>query len=403
MSAPRFSVLVPTRARPATLRHTLATIASQPGDDYEIVVADNCGGPDTRGIVDELASQSIRYTRSDEILPMTENWERGLALCSGDYITVLGDDDAFVPSTLEMARKVIAVSNPELISWSPHTYWWPDTIVPWARNLLIVDLRDGAVELGSRQVLEQFYAGALSFGDIPMIYCAFFHRGIIEEALRRYDGFFVPRDTAPDISSGILGLHVTQSYVRSNRPLSIRGNSGKSNGTAQWARSLGAEQREIYFREERIGLQGMIHRSLVPSPNLHVIIASAKLKCRELYFPTDDALTVDLEAVLRSMIAGLNFEPEAYEDNLRDAKALAAKLDVRLDPATIPGRQPIERRLLWGPVVNQDRSVQHLNVNCDLAGVRDIACAARLIESLLPPVERFLVPPDAAPAGSSEA
>lgn len=389
---PRFSVLIPTRDRPATFRHTLATVASQPGDDYEIVVADNCSAPETRRIVEEFASPKIRYLRSDEILPMVENWERGLSLCSGEYVTVLGDDDGFVASSLDMARKLIAAAEPEIFSWPPHTYWWPDTIVPWHRNLLIVNLGNSARSVRSRDVLERFYRGAISFSSIPMIYNAFFHQGIIEEARRRFDGFFVPRDAAPDIASGILGLHVTEQYVVSERPLSIRGNSGKSNGTAHWARSLGAEHREAYYREERIGLQGIVHKSLIPSPNLSIVIASAKLKCKETYFPGDDALSVDLHGVLGEMIENLNLEPEAYEDNLHDIRVLAAKLGATLDPAAIPPKKPKERKFVWGPAVNEDKSIPVLSVNGNLAGLRNIADAAGIIEALLPPADSFLRP-----------
>lgn len=390
MATPKFSVLIPTRDRPATLRHTLATVVSQPGDDYEIVVADNCSGPETRRIVEELDPQKIRYLRSDEILPMAENWERGLSLCSGEYVTVLGDDDGFLPSTLQMARRLIAATEAEIISWSPHTYWWPDTIVTWIRNILIVELGNSAMIAESRTVLERFYQDSLSFGSIPMIYSAFFHRGVIEEARRRFDGFFVPKDTTPDVSSGILGLYITEKYVISTRPLSIRGNSGKSNGTAHWARSLGAQQREIYFREERASLEQIIHGSLIPSPNLEIVVASAKLKCKDAYFPADAALSVNLQHVLDGMLVNLNFEPEAYEENLADARALAAKLGVTLDPVAIPPKQPKERRPYWGPAVNQDKSVASLTVNCDLAGVYNVAEAARLIESLLPPADLYL-------------
>lgn len=244
--------------------------------------------------------------------------------------------------------------------------------------------------LNSRPLLEGFYGGTVGFGMLPMIYSAFFHRGLIEEASSRYDGFFVPADTAPDIASGILGLHVTERYVFSHRPLSIRGNSGKSNGTAQWARSLGAEQREIYFREERMGLEKIIHRALVPSPNLNIIVASAKLKCRELYFPADDALQVDLVQVLREVLAQLNFEPEAYEDNLADARALAGKLGVALRPEDVPPR--LERSPVppaWGPQRDAEGTLSKLVVNCDLAGAHDVAHAARIVEAVLKPVEHY--------------
>jgi glycosyltransferase involved in cell wall biosynthesis len=386
VSDPRFSILIPTRERPATFRHTLATVASQPGDDYEIVVADNCSGPETRAIVDELASPKIRYVRSAEILPMALNWEKGLALCRGEYVTVLGDDDALLPSSLDFARKLISLSQPEIICWNTHVYWWPDTIVPWLRNTLHVTTGSKILEQSSREALERFYRGQLSFGELPMIYNAFFHHDVIEEARRRYDGFFVPTDTSPDIASGILGLHLTQKHIYSSRPMSMRGNSGKSIGTAHWARSFGAERRESYVREERIGLQGIIHKSLIPSPNLHIHIASSKLKCKETYFPGDQQLDVDLLGVLEDMIITLNDWPEAYEENLDDVKALAARLGATLDAEKIPEKALIDRTPSWGPGLDKDNSIPYFIMNGALAGVRHIGDATMMVEALLPPV-----------------
>jgi hypothetical protein len=250
--------------------------------------------------------------------------------------------------------------------------------VYWLRNLLVVNLGQEARERDSRQALQGFYTAELGMDWLPMIYSAFFHRNIIEEARRRYDGFFVPIEAAPDLSSGILGLHLTRNHVYSARPLSIRGNSGKSNGTAQWARSLGQKQREIYFREERIGLEGMIHKALVPSPNLIIILASTKLRCREMYFPHDDALSVDLHGVLRDMLSRLNLEPEAYDENLSDCEAFAAKLGVKFDP---PPKVPIERKRSWGPDLRTDSSVT-LAVNGDIAGLHNIEDAARQVEAM---------------------
>jgi glycosyltransferase involved in cell wall biosynthesis len=389
MSNIAFSILVPTRDRPETLRHTLATVASQPGDDYEIIVADNCGTPETRRVVEETGCSKIRYTRSEEVLPMSENWERGLELCSGEYVTVLGDDDALVPSALPLARRLVGLTHAEIIGWDPHVYWWPSTIAPWYRNLLVVLLGDDAMEISSREVLEKFYAGEVGMRQLPMIYTALFHRGVIEEAKRRYDGFFVPKDTAPDLASGILGMHITERHVRCTRPLSIRGNSAKSTGTAQWLRSLGAEQREKYFREERVGLEGMIHESLVPSPNLSVIVESVKLKCRDAYFPEDPVLDISRERLLAQLLATLNNEPEAYDDNLRDATALAAKLGVTLQASEIPERKLFTRTRVWGPTPNPDGTFSEWTINGDLAGLRHIGDAARLVEAFLTPDQSF--------------
>ena len=133
-----------------------------------------------------------------------------------------------------------------------------------------------------------------------------------------------------------------------------------------------------------MGLEGVIHPALIPSPNLSIGVASAKLKCRDAYFPDDAALTVDLQLVVREIVANLNFEPEAYEENLADARALAAKLGVEISPSDIPAKQPRSRRRVWGPIVGADRAVTGLAINCDSAGIYHIADAARLIDALMP-------------------
>jgi glycosyltransferase involved in cell wall biosynthesis len=138
----RFSILVPTRQRPDTLLATLATLIWQTGDDYEIVVADNCGDEQVAAVIKAVQERHprVKHLRSDQVLPMAANWERGLAACSGEYISVLGDDDGFLPSTLDVVRSFIAATDARVIAWDMHTYWWPDTIVYWHRNRLYVSL-----------------------------------------------------------------------------------------------------------------------------------------------------------------------------------------------------------------------------------------------------------------------
>lgn len=390
MSTPRFSIIIPTRDRPATFRHTLATVVSQTGDDYEIIVADNCGSPATREICEQIDSTKIKYLRSDELLPMTENWRRGLAASSGEYITVLGDDDGLMPSCLAVARRVLTMTKAQVLCWQPHTYWWPDTIVYWNANRLYMNFGGSDLQQrNSRLVLELFYANEAGFGDLPMIYNAFVHRSLIDEATRRYGGYFGPDDTSADVVSGVLNLHLTETYVYCNRALSIRGNSGKSNGTAWWARSLGGPQRQERMRQENLSLEKLTHEALVPSPNLAIIIASEKLKCRELYFRDDEKLVVNLPAVVAEMIANLNSDVDAYDDNLADLRALAEKIGVTIDPAKIPPRAQARRRAgSSGPIVGQDGTVQGVAVDCNLAGVFTIDAAARLAEAMLPPIRK---------------
>jgi hypothetical protein len=383
MTTPTFSIVIPTRDRAATFRHTLATVAAQVGDDYEIVVADNASGPAIRHAVEELASNKTRYIRSEAILPMTENWENGLRECRGEYVTVLGDDDALVPSSLIQARKLISATRAKVVSWFWHTYWWPDTIAYWHRNRLYVSFSNETVWKDSRQTLEQFYKGTISFQMLPMIYNSFVHRTVLEHGLQQYGKYF-PVPNCPDIVSGILNTRIVDRFVYSGRPLSIGGISGKSYGTAHWARSLGAQQRDEFLRYESSDLAGIAHSSLIPSPNIHIGLAATKLRCKELFFPKDQALNVDVKDVVNSILQNLNFEPEAYEVNLSDAKLLAAKHGITIDLATIPSKIDIDRKHFSGPIAGADGRIAAVAINCDLLGISDIAAASRLADALLP-------------------
>jgi glycosyltransferase involved in cell wall biosynthesis len=386
---PRFSILVPTRQRPDTLLATLATLIWHRGDDYEIVVADNCGDEEVTAVV--MAAQQrhpqVKHLRSDRILPMAVNWERGLAACSGEYVSVLGDDDGFLPSTLDVVRNLLAATDARVIAWETHAYWWPDTIAYWHKNRLYMPLGNNRCDwMDSRATLVATYRDPVAFGNLPMIYNGFVHREIINTVVNRFGGYFVPPEISPDVGSGIVNLAHTSRYLYCFRPLAIRGNSRRSTGTSFWARSLGKEQQQIFLKEEAKTAAQLMHHSMTSSQNIGFGIASTKLILKDLLFPHDKDLQIDLPATIRHVILSLNSDPEAYDDNLREALELANKIGYAVDPKTIPpkatsapGRKPLQG--LYGSGTNIN-----IGINCDLANVFDVAGAARLAEAVSSPM-----------------
>jgi hypothetical protein len=106
-----------------------------------------------------------------------------------------------------------------------------------------------------------------------------------------------------------------------------------------------------------------------------------------VYFPQDAALVVEREKLLGVLLKSLNEDPGAYDDNLADAKALAAKLGIALSPGDIPERiTAAEARQSWGPAPGPDGAVSQWIINGDLAGLRHIADAARLVDAVLTPL-----------------
>lgn len=380
---PKFSILVPTRQRPETLLATLATLVWQGGDDYEIVVADNCGDQEVAAVIGAVQQRHncVKHIRSDRVLPMAENWERGLAACSGEYVSVLGDDDAFLPSTLAVVRQLVSLTNARLIAWELHTYWWPDTIVHWNRNRLYLSLSEATIGwIESRRALVETYRNPTSFAALPMIYSGFVHREIINAVIDRFGGYFVPVEMSPDITSGIINLAYTNRYVYSYRPLAIRGNSRSSTGSSFWARSLGKEQQALYYKQEGRTAADLAHPLMVPTRNIAHGVASHKLFLKDMLFPHDNELQIDLPAVVKFAIANLNSDPDAYDDNLAETLQLAEKIGFVVDPSTIPPKAPANYKALQGLMISG--SSVSIGVNCDMANVFDIAGAARLAQAM---------------------
>ena len=138
MKHPRYSIVVPTRERHETLRACLRTIVEQTHDDYEIVVADNASGPETRAVCESFRSPRLRHVRCSEPLSMNDNWERALDAARGEWVTFLGDDDGLMPYTLPEFDVLTAVRGVRAIRWQYAVYTWPCMAVAAEANRLQV-------------------------------------------------------------------------------------------------------------------------------------------------------------------------------------------------------------------------------------------------------------------------
>jgi glycosyltransferase involved in cell wall biosynthesis len=140
MTAPKFSVVIPTRERADTLRFALRTCIDQTFDDYEIVVSDNYSSPATRAVVDEAASPKVRYFRTPEPLAMSRNWEFAVERARGEYVLVIGDDDGLLPTGLAELDALTRDRAPKAVRWDCAFYTWPSIALAGQGDYLRVPL-----------------------------------------------------------------------------------------------------------------------------------------------------------------------------------------------------------------------------------------------------------------------
>ena len=116
MSAPYFSVVIPTYNRASLIGLTLQSVLSQEFVDFEVLVVDDGSTDDTTAVVAHYPDLRLRY------LPK-QNAERGaarnygLARARGEYVLFLDSDDRFHPEHLvTLHAKIQALGQPNFIA-----------------------------------------------------------------------------------------------------------------------------------------------------------------------------------------------------------------------------------------------------------------------------------------------
>ena len=102
---PLVSVIMPVYNRPDTFPESLQSVLNQQCDfPFEIVVVDDktdSGRTESQDIVEATGAKNIMYYRHAKNLGMFDNWNRGIMLSRGKYVTYCHDDDVLLPNALQ--------------------------------------------------------------------------------------------------------------------------------------------------------------------------------------------------------------------------------------------------------------------------------------------------------------
>jgi glycosyltransferase involved in cell wall biosynthesis len=384
MANPKYSVVIPTRERPATLRYALRTCLAQDFDDYEIVVSDNFGGPATREVVEEAASKRIRYVRSDRLLSMSSNWELAVAQARGEYVLVLGDDDALLGHALREIDRIVTAHKERVLRWTAAFYTWPTINMPGDANYLRIPL---ARELRRVQAVPQI-ASVIRFescySTLPMFYNAAIHRTVIDNVRGKIGRLFP--NIYPDVFSCFAVGYAAGSYLSCDVPMSIAATSGGSFGVANlFHRGKSPLDRE--FRDLNREEQLQKHRWVADLPLFPFVpVADSFQIAKELLFPKEKTVTLDRRALATQCAYAI----PAWNDDDRRA-ALAAIADTFADDRSArawfettfcrkPPAPPPPFRMR-ASVLGFDGDFLHLGA--DQFGVTDVCGAADVCEKIL--------------------
>lgn len=106
----KYTIIMPTYKRGEKFFQALNSALNQTYDNYEIVIVDNDTDFDNQYIKDKLLETkplNVRYYKNNENLGAEGNFNRGLILSRGEYITWLHDDDWLETNFLTQMNKKV--------------------------------------------------------------------------------------------------------------------------------------------------------------------------------------------------------------------------------------------------------------------------------------------------------
>ncbi len=319
---PKFSVVVPTRDRPDVLPQCLSSLDAQRFDDVEFIVFDNGDEASAAQIADDFRKEDprFRYFRAPRPLCLRDSWEWAVTAADGQYVTVLGDDDALLPWALAEADRLTKDLPGALVAWKRVFYCYPDCATECDRNYLFVPLVRQLFQVDGRRAVREVANWQTSWDVLPGDYYSFVPRHLLDRVHAANHKLY--RSRYADVYAGFRNAYLAGSFIYSLLPFSVAGVSRHSTGVALVS---GKESRPLDdWRKTHDG--DATHHPLVPDlPLPTVAVAEAFNQARDAYFPNDRELTFDrLKAAMR------------HAAEVPAAPWRRAALDLVLDTLTAP-------------------------------------------------------------------
>lgn len=180
-----------------------------------------------------LRDRRFLYRKIDEPSNLTKNHNDALALATGDYVCVIGDDDAITQAAIDAARWASRRQVSVVSQTVTATYAWPDFRSRMARGghaaRLYVPRRPGTARWRDANAdMAAALGRAFQATDgMPRCYHGIVRRDLLEQVRTRTGAYF--HGSSPDMSGAVAMACLVGRYCEVDVPLTIPGVSGGSN------------------------------------------------------------------------------------------------------------------------------------------------------------------------------
>jgi len=317
----KFTILIPTKNRAHTLRHTLETCLSLDYENFEIIVSDDNSQDNTREVINSFDSRKIRHCHTGQDTgSMAGNWEFALnQIEDTDFVTVVGDDDGILKDALRICNNLIESYAVAAVTWRKLAYHWPDHPIDSYKNTLTICFENRTIFANSKDQLDSVTNFQAGYDGLPCLYNSVVSYDILRKVKTASGGTYF-HGTSPDVYSAFANACFIEKYILTTRPLSINGASGKSNGHMQFNNLI--KHREaadvMKFYSE---IKNTFNQKLVMAPLYTFAVADSMLSAKDT-LKDAASYTPNLKAILQRAI-----EENSHQDEERYAEGKKAILE----------------------------------------------------------------------------
>lgn len=232
---PLLSIIIPTRNRPDYAVNTIGVVLAH-CHDVEVVVSDNSDDDRLRHrLRADIDGGTVRYSHTAETLDIVANFERALAMATGRYVMIIGDDDGIGPGISEVARWAEANAVDAVVSYADTfvvSYFWPGVRSKYfgdavSAKLFVYPLTGTAAPIDGRASIGRVAADpGGNLKDLPRVYHGLVARQLLETIRIRFGSVF--GGLSPDVFAGVLIAVAARRIVRVDYPFVIPGLSPSS-------------------------------------------------------------------------------------------------------------------------------------------------------------------------------
>lgn len=231
---PFFSVIIPAKNRAEYIAHTLKTCMIQDYPNFEIIVSDDCSDDNSVEVIEELAKRDsrIKLFAHKEHLGMRDNFEFALNQVKPGYVMALGGDDGLTPGCIWRMYNILQQTGKQLLTWTPAGFTYPDK-KDEANIFYIRRSKKSKVKILKSEDFLNKIADTFFYliDECPMFYMkGVASTDLIEKVKSRTKDHCFYYCPTPDGFSGVVLAGEVEDYAFTNEPLSIIGNTIKSQG-----------------------------------------------------------------------------------------------------------------------------------------------------------------------------